>query len=227
MPCIFPLLLASSIIAALWWIPTLWTRGWVNIDYINHPSYYIGSDYINISNICTVFPTVSFVNSQHFTTLLRSWDTSGRPPSMCPHRQNYINTGHFLSIQALLTCSAIPFNPIPCYSNKQKALSCSLHISHQTIITKQVYQEFKTNSKKLQLRSASPIRDIFALHQSENFNFGHSLNRISSSSTCGRWAFPQCMPTPPITLHIQSIYAWTGVNFASVVEQQKFKATSS
>ena len=143
MPCIFPLLLASSIVAALWWIPALWTRGWVNIDYINHPSYNIGSDYINISNICTVFPTVSFVNSQHFTTLLRSWDTSGRPPSMCPHRQNYINTGHFLSIQALLTCSAISFNPIPCYCNKKKALSCSLHISHQTIITKQVYQDVK------------------------------------------------------------------------------------
>ena len=143
MPCIFLLLLASSIVAALWWIPALWTRGWVNIDYINHPSYNIGSDYINISNICTVFPTVSFVNSQHFTTLLRSWDTSGRPPSMCPHRQNYINTGHFLSIQALLTCSAISFNPIPCYCNKKKALSCSLHISHQTIITKQVYQDVK------------------------------------------------------------------------------------
>lgn len=146
---------------------------------------------------------------------------------MCPHRQNYIDTGHFLSIQALLTCSAIPFNPIPFYSSKQKALSCSLHISHQTIITKQVYQEFKTNPKKLQLRSASPICDIFALHQSENFNFGHSLNRISSSSTCGRSAFPQCMPTPPITLHIQSTYTWTGVNFVSVVKQQKFKATSS
>ena len=97
--------------------------------------------------MCTVFPTVSFVNSQHFATLLRSWDTSGRPPSMCPHRQNYINTGHFLSIQALLTCSAIPFNPIPCYSSKQKALSCSLHISHETIITKQVYQDVKKTQK--------------------------------------------------------------------------------
>lgn len=144
MPCIFPLLLESSIIAARWWIPALWTRGWANIDYINHPSYYIGSyiDYIRISNICTIFPTVSFVNSQHFTTLLRSWDTSGRLPSMCPHRQNCINTGHFLSIQDLLTCSAIPFYPIPCCS-KEKALSCSLHISHQTIITKQVYQDVK------------------------------------------------------------------------------------
>ena len=108
----FPLLLASSIIAALrtgsprfgpvvgWRVK----RGERQLYAVNHPSYYIGSyrliiiyEIISIYRtyaICTIFPTASVVNSQHFTTLLRSWDTSGRLPSMCPHRQNYINTGH-------------------------------------------------------------------------------------------------------------------------------------
>ncbi len=199
----FPLLLASSIIAALrtgsprfgpvvgWRVK----RGERQLYAVNHPSYYIGSyrliiiyDYINISNICHMhFPTASVVNSQYFTTLLRFWDTSGRLPSMCPHRQNYINTGLTRTLPGHPSSFDLLCDSFQTYFIRQQTKGSHLqpsHITsnnhHKTGLPGRMYNVKQTKNSYNWVQQVLLYGTDLPCHQSVTSTSGHS-------------AFPQCV----------------------------------